>query len=301
MIKMRIKGRLGNQLFIYGFLRYLCERYNQTALLYDRKDEPDDLWHSHLDRFRLHHSVRFTNKSADVLQLGWKRKVMFLWDRVGCIIENDCGKTHRRQIRNMSFYSKNGLVLLSDGVCRLPDRLPDEIFCDGYFQSDYFLNPIRELLLQEIVPVDEYTEEEKEYLTGIEECESVCVTIRLGDYLGNTTHQVCTKEFYMCAMDKMHEMCPNCVFYIFSDDIEMAKNIFKFHYPVIYDKGKSLDSISLKIMSRCRHFIISNSSFSWWAQYLCENKDKIVISPSKWYAKDVPCDIMQDDWIKIGC
>ena len=220
---------------------------------------------------------------------------------MNCILENSARKTHIRQVKNMSLYTKKGLIILSDGVCELPDRIPGEVFCDGYFQSDYYLNPIREKLLEEIIPVDEYTEDEKDYLAGLEECESVCVTIRLGDYLGNTTHQICTKKYYLDAMDRMREMYPNCVFYIFSDDVAMARKVFDFRYPVIFDNGKSRDSVSLKIMSHCRHFIISNSSFSWWAQYLCENRDKTVISPDKWFAKDIPCDIMQENWMKIKC
>ena len=44
---------------------------------------------------------------------------------------------------------------------------------------------------------------------------------------------------------------------------------------------------------------IGNTSFGWWAQYLGDYSDKIVIAPSKWYAKDVPCDLMDENWIKI--
>lgn len=301
MIKMRVKGRLGNQLFIYGFARYLCERYHQTALLYDRKDEEDDLWHSHLDRFHLHDSVAFTSNKNDVLRMGLKRKLLFLIDRINCKIENNNRKIHERQIRNMQYYVENGLILLGDGICELPEKLPIEVFCEGYFQSEKYLNPIRKLLKDELIPKNVYTMEEQELCHSINVSESVCVTIRLGDYIGNSTHQICTKEFYLRAMDIMKERIPNCRFFIFSDDVEMAKKIFSFKYPVEYDAGKSIDSVSLKIMSECRYFIISNSSFSWWAQYLGDYCGKIVIAPERWYTKDIPCDIMQDSWIRIRC
>ena len=52
-------------------------------------------------------------------------------------------------------------------------------------------------------------------------------------------------------------------------------------------------------MSSCSHFVISNSSFSWWAQYLSCNEDKIVYSPSKWYVDDRKVDIFQEKIILI--
>lgn len=85
------------------------------------------------------------------------------------------------------------------------------------------------------------------------------------------------------------------VFYLFCD-IDQAKKIFDFDFPVIYDSGKMKDYVSLYVMSKCKHFIISNSSFSWWAQYLSKKPEKIVIAPNKWYATDVPCDIYERNW-----
>ena len=55
----------------------------------------------------------------------------------------------------------------------------------------------------------------------------------------------------------------------------------------------------LTYMSICKHFILSNSSFSWWAQYLSDYKDKIIIAPDKWFAVDVPCNIYQPEWLLL--
>jgi hypothetical protein len=35
-------------------------------------------------------------------------------------------------------------------------------------------------------------------------------------------------------------------------------------------------------MSACRHFIIPNSSFAWWAAYLSRSENKIITVPSRW-------------------
>ena len=78
--------------------------------------------------------------------------------------------------------------------------------------------------------------------------------------------------------------------YIFSDDIEGAKKILKIDYPHTYvDFKENKELISrgngelLKLMSSCKHFIIANSSISWWAAFLSDNENKIIITPTPWF------------------
>jgi hypothetical protein len=54
-------------------------------------------------------------------------------------------------------------------------------------------------------------------------------------------------------------------------------------------------------MSSCKHFIIANSSFSWWGAWLSTYKKKIVCSPKKWLrAKILTKDILPRQWKKIS-
>jgi len=57
----------------------------------------------------------------------------------------------------------------------------------------------------------------------------------------------------------------------------------------------------LRLMSLCNHFIIANSSFSWWGAWLSRNKSKIVIAPSKWFQKIKynDSDRLPKEWIRI--
>jgi hypothetical protein len=54
-------------------------------------------------------------------------------------------------------------------------------------------------------------------------------------------------------------------------------------------------------MSLCKHNIIANSSFSWWAAWLNVNPNKIVIAPERWFNNKSLAnqDILPDSWHKI--
>jgi hypothetical protein len=54
-------------------------------------------------------------------------------------------------------------------------------------------------------------------------------------------------------------------------------------------------------MSLCQHFIIANSSFSWWAAWLSPYPNKIVIGPEHWFNLEAknPVDTLPDVWVRI--
>lgn len=296
MFKIRIKGRLGNQLFIYAFARELVHKYSTPVLIYDRERHSN--WISHLNNYNTNKNIIFTSNRKAVMKMNIKAKAWFIYSKL-CTKNMTPRERHTFEIDHLKKLEKEGLFLLTDGYAELPTVIKKDTFFDGYFQSPKYFNTIRKDLLKELVPKTKYNHEELQFLNLIENSESVCVSIRLGDYLNNSTHQVCTKDYYLKAMKKIKQLYPNCKFFIFSDEVKKAEKIFQFEYPVIYDSGKMKDYISLSIMSKCKHFIISNSSFSWWAQYLSTNVNKTVIAPNKWFAKDVPCDIFEDNWIKL--
>ncbi len=93
-------------------------------------------------------------------------------------------------------------------------------------------------------------------------------------------------------------------FFIFSDDPQWCKeniHIKKYPFKVIgheYDGEKYQNKF--KLMTQCKHFIIANSTFSWWAAWLSKNSTKIIIAPKRWFQnpQNNNTKIVPESWIK---
>ena len=128
---------------------------------------------------------------------------------------------------------------------------------------------------------------------------NICLHVRRGDYvkLYSELHLPQTMDYYDEALSYLPK---NMKVLIFSDDIEWCKKNFIGDRFIFIDE---VDYISIYIMSKMKHFIIANSSFSWWGAWLSDQDDKIVISPKKWFGgsllnQDIEMKIIPNNWIK---
>ena len=136
-----------------------------------------------------------------------------------------------------------------------------------------------------------------------EDEESVCVHIRKGaDYVANRL-AVCSIEYYKKAIGVIEDRIQGCKvrYFVFSNDIEWCKkelnNFRDFVYVDANDGAHPVEE--LRLMMSCNHFILSNSTMSWWAQYLCEAEGKIVIAPKKWNNFEYADGIYEEGWILL--
>lgn len=139
---------------------------------------------------------------------------------------------------------------------------------------------------------------------------AVSVHVRRGDYISskatNELHGVCTANYYKEAINMMRDKLPDPHFYFFSDDTEWVK---KHLLPTVDNctlvcHNKSAENWQdMALMSKCKHHIIANSSFSWWGAWLNPDKEKIVIAPQNWFNKKTGYfddrDIVPKSWIQI--
>lgn len=170
---------------------------------------------------------------------------------------------------------------------------------DGYWQSEeYFLK--HKVDIKNILNINSKPLSNKEK----RKFKKVAVHIRLGDYInskqGRDNHLICDINWYKKAINYLKDYDRELLFTIFSDNKELVKNQFK-NYSNLeinqsdYSKNAYED---LYEMATFDHFIISNSSYSWWASYLGEKENSIIIAPKYWYkdkkTKEMP--LFRKNW-----
>lgn len=112
--------------------------------------------------------------------------------------------------------------------------------------------------------------------------EYVSIHVRRGDYVKHSQFvQLWDTDYYVRAMEQF----PGARFLIFSDDKPWCREHFQGpHFEFAWGRDEIED---LNLMASCRHNIIANSSFSWWAAYLNQNPNKQVIYPKAWHSDGV--------------
>jgi hypothetical protein len=134
---------------------------------------------------------------------------------------------------------------------------------------------------------------------------SISIHVRRTDILDpkNKYGGICDLEYYNKAIKYLvDKIDSNITLFIFSDDIEWCKENLKFPFPMTFVSSPEIpDYEELILMSKCKHNIIANSSFSWWGAWLNQNRDKIVVGPKKWVRMSEKNfkDIVPESWHRI--
>lgn len=184
-----------------------------------------------------------------------------------------------------------------------PDVLnkKDTYLCGNWQNINYFGQ--EDQLRKDFTFKQELDEKNKDILKEIEETNSISIHVRRGDFLHDGLHHFFPDwlNYYGIAVAYMMKNTKQrpIKFFVFSDNIEWCKK--NFMMPVTYVENKKEDSWKdLMLMSRCKHNIITNSTFSWWGAWLNNNADKIVINPKHWFLDNPATDnIALKEWIKI--
>ena len=166
-----------------------------------------------------------------------------------------------------------------------PEELKKEQYIVGYYGSVNMVESIKDEVLEafKFSPFDNELNIEMAKMIADEE-NSVSVHFRKGkDYLKfDIYHNTCTIDYYRQAIDYMKNKLENPHFFVFTDNVDWVKENFKdFEYTLV-NINSSVgwgNHFDMQLMSLCKHNITANSTYSFWAAFLNDNKEKIVIAP----------------------
>jgi hypothetical protein len=281
------QGGLGNQLFqfIIGYimakknkinLRINIERYNS----YDRQFE--------LDRFpeirKLNILKIKSNKFYKILKISGIYKIInyFFLDK--------------------QEFEKSPFIFNED---LLKKKIVKNLLLKGFFQSEKYFIHYKKVVIKLFKFPKIKDKLVQQYLNLIKKNKnSVAIHIRRGDYFNNPKvrclHGILGKNYYQKSINYIKKKVKNSTFFIFSDDIELVKKTLPFFNKKKYIFVDTKSSINdLYLMSNCKHFVIANSTFSWWGAWLSKNKNKIVCAPKKWMRAEISTlDIIPESWVK---
>jgi hypothetical protein len=294
-IIVKLMGGMGNQMFQYAFGLYLA-RKNNSALKFDL--------HFLLDRTPRANFV-FRDYDLDIFMITENERASLAESshfsgQMGNGFMHDLFARVRRKLRKPEH-------ILDYSSRYIPSfrELTGDLYLEGYFQSPYYFQGIDDLLRREFSFREPVLPESQDLKERIVACNSVCLNVRRADFvqenLSANVQGFVGTDYYSRAVAKMKEQVKDIEIFVFSDDISWCENNLRFDVPTTFvdhsHKGKKFGNY-LQLMTLCRHYIIPNSTFAWWAAWLSDAPGKKVIVPQRWYVdpKLDGRDIVPDSW-----
>jgi hypothetical protein len=255
MIRVRLQGRMGNQLFQYAFALY-ASRKLQTKFIVDiRKKDGYQLGH-----FNLPPPLKY-------ISIGIWAQRLYIFIHRNYKMKKTFFMTGRDEDWNRRIFS-------------------DSTLYKGYFQDASFSSQMKSILNRHLSIRKKYTKEFHELFPFVLSDKYAVLHLRFGDYANQAIEVNNTKfnwslpvEWYYKAIQ--FAKLGNMKLVIISDDLLLAKNLLSQKVENCYfPLGDAI--IHFQFLLHAETCIISNSSFAWWGAFLNQNKSKKVIAPNNW-------------------
>ena len=293
MIHISFEGGLGNQMFQYAYGRFLQNYYKDSVCFDISKYDFEKSENREFDLYDM-------NIVKDWQQVEVKRNRMarygiryipYLGATAVYTLLNKLMKdttymhgvhVYQRFINLFGFYRNNTHEFYYEPIHK---SLFSKKFIRGHWFNPDVVKKMDTELRKELRVKTEINQENRKILDMISRTESVAVHIRRGDYV-TLGYVVCSVQYYVKCMQEMKERLKDPFFFVFSDDIEWVRKELKFDGKMVFVNldNKAVDD--MRLLYSCKHFIMSNSTFSWWGAWLSENPNKIILQPKYWKNSD---------------
>jgi hypothetical protein len=274
MVIVRLKGRLGNQMFQYAVGRSISARLGTELIL-------DSSW---LDEMRA--TGRSIKLELDVF--GLDVPVRPVWESAR--LPNPSRLIHALQRLHPSRRRFASTIVEGPTYAFEPAVLtaPDDVYLDGYWQSErYFVE--HEELIRSHFTFPRLSPESERIADEIRRGTAVSVHVRRGDYASSPrqrkVHGVLGASYYTRAAAAVAGGVESLRLFVFSDDPAWCRANLVFRQPTtVVERSLPRDRAweDMRLLSLCDHHVVANSSFGWWGAWLNPSPTKVVVAPAPW-------------------
>lgn len=284
MIIIKLWGGLCNQMFQYAFGYSLSKRMNDE-LFFDL--EFYDNQPHYVGKRGIMNSNQFPHLTMQSIKRPkWIKP--FENKYISYLLRHYTGVNI--SMNNIHFFMER---LITRDMAKFYNTIPYKghsvYYYDGYWQSSQYFEDFKSEIRHIFTPNARIVDAIKQWNDSIDSDCRVAVHVRRGDYVVSrnmakkSLSVVGKEEYYHDAISYLNGKLNNPTFCFFSDDIQWCKETFgKENYNKVFVENKGVDASLTDLFSiaSCEHGIMSQSTFSWWGNWLRESKgDSIVICP----------------------
>ena len=296
-ITIRIKGGIGNQLFMYAAARRLAFINNQELLIDNISGFVNDKKYNRkyqLDYFNIPcrklNSIECKQQSSRVRRSLQKITNFFLPLR------------SKRYIKQEDIYFDSRILNL---------KFKHNLYLEGYFQSEAYFKDFDFQIKKDLEIYPPKNHSNIKMATKIKKnFPAVALHFRFFNKTPNNTIEKKSsinvpENYYRDAIQKIDKLFPNAHYFIFSDNLKLARTQVRLNDKRVtlvgHNDNDSNAYADLWLMTQCQHFIIANSTFSWWGAWLAKFEDKVVIAPSisEKYGHWADPKLLPKEWIQL--
>jgi hypothetical protein len=262
-------GGLGNQLFIYAAARRLAIINNAELIIDDISGFLTDIEYNRsyqLNHFNL--SCRKANSAERLEPLPrFRRNLMRRWNML-------------KPFALRNYISQKNIDYLPD---LMDFKVKSTVYMEGYWQGEDYFKDIEDIIRYDlqICPPNDI----QNLNMALKINQRISVSVHIRNHKESKTIDINTdlSDYYLKAINLMEKLNLNAHYFIFSDEPKTARLQIPLNDDRItivdHNQGDELAYADLWLMTQCKHFIIANSTFSWWGAWLSINKDKQIIAP----------------------
>jgi hypothetical protein len=299
---VEISENLGNQLFMYAHAYALSKKlgrelYIDNESAYFKKKSVGSY---RLDRF---------NISSKIISKKYKFLSIFQYFKKKYISKLDYFK------KNKFFYTER-----KDGYKKtyfyddqdLSRNINSLIYIRGHFESEkYFLN-YRKSILKEFSFKNAKQYQDNPYYKYIISNNVIAITIRQNRfnernysqknnlYLKKKSDIFLKKQitYIQKSINYFKIKVKNPKFLIWTNDFYNLDKYFNNNFLFVNNSNANKDLTDLYLLTQCKYFIVSPSTFSWWGAWLSKRKNKICVRPKNLNVSNNK-DFWPKDWKSI--